>query len=161
VVDPETGNAHYARIYRKEEIYTGPQLANMPDLLCVPADLRTADAGVDFRGRGLFVPDLAISGTHRVEGIFLMRGPGIGGGVQIPPVRIFDIAPTILYRLGLPIPDDMDGNVITAGIVDDDLSLGRLQYTTASASRPEREPGYSEEDEQAVRERLRDLGYLS
>jgi len=160
VVDPQTGKPHYAKIYRKEELYTGPRLVDMPDLLCVPADLRTADAGVDFRAGALFASDLAISGTHRVEGIFIMRGPGVKRGVQIPPIRIFDIAPTIFYRMGVPIPDDMDGKVIVQAMDDDRFSSGQLDYSPAKPFRSESEPGYTEEDEQAVKERLRDLGYL-
>jgi predicted AlkP superfamily phosphohydrolase/phosphomutase len=114
LVNPATGKPHYARVYRREEIYSGQFLDSMPDLLCVPRDLRVADSGMGFRSNRLFDTDSAISGTHREVGIFAMRSPGVRRGVAIPEIRIYDIAPTILHCLDLPIPDDMDGQVITS-----------------------------------------------
>jgi len=160
VVNPQTGKPHYAKIYRREELYHGPLLDSMPDLVCLPADLRTADAGMDFRARELFATDSAISGTHRVEGIFVMQGPGVRRGAHIPPVRIYDFAPTILYRMGIPVPDDMDGQVIQAALEEEALSRSPVVLARVEAGRTEHEMGYSEEDELAVKERLRDLGYL-
>jgi predicted AlkP superfamily phosphohydrolase/phosphomutase len=161
VVDPQTGRPHYAKIYRREELYHGPLLESMPDLICLPADLRTADAGMDFRARELFATDSAISGTHRIEGIVVMRGPGVRAGASISPVRIYDFAPTILYRMGVPVPEDMDGQVMFGAFEDNALSAKPVEFMPAGSSRPEAQSGYSEEDELTVKERLRDLGYLS
>jgi tetratricopeptide (TPR) repeat protein len=58
---------------------------------------------------------------HDLAGIFLARGPGIRRG-EIPTVTLYDIAPTILYLLGLPVPDDMRGKVLEQAIAPDFLS---------------------------------------
>jgi len=160
VVDPRSGAPHYASICRREDLYQGPLVDRLPDLLCVPADPRTADAGMDFRSHTLFARDIALSGTHRAEGIFAMRGPGIRCGAVTPPVRIFDFAPTILHRLGLPVPDDMDGQVVAIALEPDWLSTHPVEGAPSTASRRGGSTGYSEEQEALVVDRLRDLGYL-
>jgi len=43
-----------------------------------------------------------VSGAHRREGILIMRGPDIRPGALDEPARIYNIAPTLLYLLGLP-----------------------------------------------------------
>jgi predicted AlkP superfamily phosphohydrolase/phosphomutase len=42
---------------------------------------------------------------HRMEGIFMAHGPGIlAQPAPLANLRIEDIAPTVLYLMGLPIP---------------------------------------------------------
>jgi tetratricopeptide (TPR) repeat protein len=50
---------------------------------------------------------------HRLQGVFAATGPGIKRDELIYGTSLLDIAPTILALLGLPIPDDMDGRVLT------------------------------------------------
>ena len=42
----------------------------------------------------------------------MVKGPDIKVGRKISRVNIWDVAPTILHILGLPIPRDMDGKVL-------------------------------------------------
>lgn len=49
---------------------------------------------------------------HREFGIFVMAGPGIKKKEQIYGSTLLDICPTILHQMGLPIGEDMDGNVL-------------------------------------------------
>jgi tetratricopeptide (TPR) repeat protein len=48
---------------------------------------------------------------HRPWGILLLHGPGIRPG-ELPPSRLFDITPTLLYLMGLPLAEDMPGRMI-------------------------------------------------
>jgi tetratricopeptide (TPR) repeat protein len=50
---------------------------------------------------------------HRDWGIVSLHGPGVGAG-KLPPSSIFDIAPTLLYIVGLPLAEDMPGRLIAA-----------------------------------------------
>ena len=52
-----------------------------------------------------------ISGTHTrtTHGILLAAGPDIRKGVDLEGIHIHDIAPTILYGLGLPVAEDFAG----------------------------------------------------
>ena len=49
---------------------------------------------------------------HRDLGIIVMAGPGIRADERIYGANIIDITPTILYQLGLPVGEDMDGRVL-------------------------------------------------
>ncbi len=161
MINPATGQPHYARIYRREELYSGPLLDTMPDLIGHPADFRTVDSGMDFRSNKLFETDTALSGTHRIEGLFTITGPGVRRGEQISPIRIYDLAPTILYRLGVPVPDDMDGQAVAPAFEPDELAARPVQRGPASSTRTGGGAVFSDEDEETIKNRLRDLGYLS
>ena len=50
---------------------------------------------------------------HREFGIFLAMGPGIKKDHVIHGANLLDVAPTILSLFGLPVGDDMDGQVLT------------------------------------------------
>ncbi|NIM94629.1 MAG: hypothetical protein GTO18_13090 [Anaerolineales bacterium] len=156
----EDGRPHYSRIYRREELYDGPMVGNLPDLVCVPSDLRIADAGMDFRSNKIFEIDSAISGTHREEGIFVMNGPGVRRGKEIGPIRIFDFAPTIIYCLGIPIPDDMDGEVITDAFESGVIEQRPVVTISTPSTRMRQGAALSDSEEQKVKDRLRDLGYI-
>ncbi len=52
---------------------------------------------------------------HHLAGIFIASGPAIRRG-EIPLVTLYDIAPTVLDMLGLPVPEDMPGKVLEAAL---------------------------------------------
>jgi predicted AlkP superfamily phosphohydrolase/phosphomutase len=58
------------------------------------------------------------SGSHRIDGIFLAKGPGIAGNKRVNDAGIIDMTPTWLYLLNQKIPGDLEGRVI-AGILED------------------------------------------
>jgi hypothetical protein len=47
------------------------------------------------------------------EGVVLLFGAGISPGVRLPGMRLVDLAPTLLYGLGLPVARDLDGRIRT------------------------------------------------
>jgi hypothetical protein len=72
-----------------------------------------------------------------------------------------DVCPTILYRMGLPVPDDMDGKVLLEAIEESVASACPPSYTPAPPAERERQEGvYSGEEAEQVVKALRDLGYL-
>jgi predicted AlkP superfamily phosphohydrolase/phosphomutase len=116
------------------------------------------------------VPEyLHLSGAHQVDGIFLASGPGIRGGDAadgkgrtIEGASIYDIAPTILFALGLPVGRDMDGHVLTSIFDASVASRPDARVDTwdvaSGAAAPEAEVP-SEVDEKVL-EQLRSLGYI-
>lgn len=54
-----------------------------------------------------------ISGTHRLNGILLAWGEAIRSGVVLEGARLYDLAPTILHLMDVPIPPAMDGRVLS------------------------------------------------
>ena len=71
----------------------------------------------DIRAKKLFDTPSQLGATrtggHRPEGIFMAYGPDIRGGLWFSNVvNTWDITPTLLHMLGLPILKEMDGNVL-------------------------------------------------
>ena len=50
-------------------------------------------------------------GDHHINGIFIASGGPIKKGLKITTF-IYDIVPTALALMGLPIPEDMPGRVL-------------------------------------------------
>ena len=50
---------------------------------------------------------------HREEGVFVLSGPGARRGHRLAqPATLFDVAPTLLYLLGLPLSEEMPGHIL-------------------------------------------------
>ena len=117
ITDPETGEHIIGPVYRREDIYTGPFTEHAPDISFLPRDMTYKAIGTAaFTSNKFLETAYANAADHRMEGILIAKGPGIAPG-DAGEAWIGDMAPTLLYLLGQPIPDDMDGKVIT-GIID-------------------------------------------
>jgi predicted AlkP superfamily phosphohydrolase/phosphomutase len=160
--DPADGAPLVDEIYLKEDIYSGPYLEDAPDIVFFPRNLETIAFGdFEFPSNKLVEPAYAISGHHRMNGILFMRGPGVKPGVELGGASIIDMAPTILYNLGLPVPDDMDGQVLQAAYAPEVFERRPVTFSQGEGGEKPGEPDYSEEDQAEIEERLRSLGYLS
>lgn len=101
---------------------------------------------------------------HRLYGVIVGDGPGIEGG-EVEGATIFDIAPTLLATLGLPVPEDMRGEVLTPFVppaarqVLPEISGRLASYEELPRRRPQTRLA-SEDDENRLRE-LVALGYIS
>ncbi len=64
-----------------------------------------------------------ISGTHAdaPDGVLLAVGNGIRAGATLRQASILDVAPTLLYLMGLPVARDMEGRALTE-ILDEDFA---------------------------------------
>lgn len=105
---------------------------------------------------------LHLSGAHRPDGVLLASGPGIRQGVEIEGASIYDVTPTILHALGLPVGEDMDGRVLT-GLFEEPLaSRADAKIPTWDQDREDRpaEQAPPKEVEDKVLEHLRSLGYI-
>lgn len=102
-----------------------------------------------------------ISGQHQPDdaGVFLAAGPDIDPGADPTGISIHDIAPTVLYALGLPVGENMVGRAWRR------LFTKRFRAAWPTTTVPEyRMPARggstsSEVDEELIEE-LRSLGYL-
>ena len=82
-------------------------------------------------------------------------------GTEIESPQLIDLAPTLLYLLGVPVPEDMDGKVLTSVFHPDFLSAHAVRAGAASGtSGADRPSGYTDEESAKVEERLQALGYL-
>jgi predicted AlkP superfamily phosphohydrolase/phosphomutase len=168
VVDPATGQKIVRWAYSREECYWGPYTDQMPDIILVlQPDYGSSNRVSNYSAIATDRPYIRDPGGHHMEGIFVATGPQVTQrGEPVEDLNIVDVAPTVLYLMGLPIPEDMDGRVITE-IIDPAVLKQRpvtrdhprgLWPSEAGAHYNVDEP-QGEEDE-VVRERLRALGYF-
>jgi predicted AlkP superfamily phosphohydrolase/phosphomutase/tetratricopeptide (TPR) repeat protein len=52
---------------------------------------------------------------HRRYGVVILAGPGVKPG-RLDTTSLLDVAPTVLYLSGLPVPEDMEGRVLVEAI---------------------------------------------
>ena len=161
--DPRTGRKLIGEVLRREEIYNGPYLDRAPDLILRPKEPSDIFFGLaDFGHRETVSTVYRYSGMHRDYGMLIMNGPGVRRGGQIDGAAIHDLAPTVLHAMGLPVPADMDGQVLARCVSD-----GYLEAFPVQIRRAWRRPRagrrwwtITEEGEKEIMERLQGLGYL-
>jgi arylsulfatase A-like enzyme len=102
-----------------------------------------------------------VNGGHREMGILVASGPPFKTGGMIEGASLYDIAPTLLYLLGQPIPTSFDGQLLTGALVDGWLQSHRPRFIDEEQDSSSG-PGIaiSSEDEGKVMGRLRALGYV-
>lgn len=100
---------------------------------------------------------------HKPEGIILMYGKNVTPGVTIEGAEVMDVAPTILYLMGLPLAQDFRGKPLL-GAIDRQYQQRNPVVWVDSYNRiwkPERKPGPLEtEATGGLMEMLRSLGYV-
>jgi len=166
IIDNETGEKVIEKVYKREEVYTGELLNEAPDLLVVPKNysyllskkiLNDPDAPLvayEEHRRG-------ISGIHTIDGIMIFYGNNIRQRNEAASTSIESLAPTILYLLGLEIPDDMDGRVVKEVIAKEFLAKHQVSYSKAEKiSKYAAANLYSDEQKKTIEERLKGLGYI-
>jgi predicted AlkP superfamily phosphohydrolase/phosphomutase len=160
--DPDTGERLMVQACRREELYEGPHVERAPDIVF---ELKAGFEG----GSGLSPPAIGPipvsflkmrSGNHTMTGVFIARGPFVRRGVQLREVQLADVTPTILYYLGLPIPENMDGRVITEIFEQEFVVRRALERSPALSTSGAPGDDLSPEDQEAIRKQLRGLGYL-
>jgi hypothetical protein len=98
------------------------------------------------------------SGCHRLYGIFIANGQAFATGASIANAKITDLAPTILHILNVPVPEDMDGRVLTDALTPE--LRARAAQVGAAATTSTAQVDFTEEEQAEVEDRLRALGYL-
>ncbi len=159
--DPASGDQVIAQVYKKEELYHGDRVSLAPDLILHTDRSKYVSFGhADFGSNKILEPSIGQTGHHTMDGIVVLHGPGVKANEAIRG-DIIDIAPTVLYALGLPVPSIMDGKVLQAAFTSDYLAAHPMTRTTGPAEEAAAAAkAYSEEDEEQVMERLRQLGYV-
>ncbi|HZW03750.1 MAG TPA: alkaline phosphatase family protein, partial [Anaerolineaceae bacterium] len=164
--DPETGEKVVQGIYRREEIYSGPALDHAPDIVFIPTRMEYFGFGEYEFGSNRVIEQMkrGISGTHRLQGIFLLHGEPVRAGAWVEGAQIIDLAPTILHLMGEPVPAGMDGRVLTQAL-QEAFEPAPAAAGANGAGEPG-EPGefsadeLTAEDEEVIIQRLRGLGYV-
>lgn len=150
---PDTGEKLLVRVARGSDIYPSSQSGVMlPDVVLIPKDgygfsMSVSDAP----------PKVSNEGNHRHNGVLLIRGDRMVRPAHDFSPNLIDIAPTILYLLGLPVPADMDGRAleeIFPGLPA--VSFEAAEQSDISTTSTE----YTAHEAELIEQRLKGLGYV-
>ncbi len=155
--DPRTGRSVCERVWVNEEVFAGLHAEKGPDVVVLPAEgyfLILGDLNPT-PGAAYMAPHTPLlSGWHRMNGVYALAGPHISPGRRDRDAEraytLTDIVPTLLYLLGEPIPEGLDGELMR-GVIDP----AYLQEHPPRASAP-----LEEEDRQLTPEELEQLRHL-
>jgi len=161
VVDPDSGEPVLRGAHRREDLYEGEHTHLAPDVVLelhpqfefgVAAERRVfSDVRPARLGRS--------SATHRPEGILVLAGPGVRQSAELHGARLIDVPATLMWALGLDLPESFDGAVVTQAFEPGLVEAHPVVRGAAGTEHAER-GAYSPEEEQRMAAHLQDLGYL-
>jgi predicted AlkP superfamily phosphohydrolase/phosphomutase len=170
--DPATGQPVVSHVYRTRDLYHGPFTSNAPDLL--PSwwedgfllEQSRPGSGTELAWRRSQDPiqgGVEFTGSHRLDGVFVMAGGPTKRGHAFTGADITDLAPTVLYLMGVPIPGDMDGRPLLealdpAFVENHPPRFDEVNEPAPAVSRSS--DGFTCQEEELVADRLRSLGYI-
>jgi predicted AlkP superfamily phosphohydrolase/phosphomutase len=166
--DPE-GRLIVAAVHRREDLFEGPHIDKVPDLLIEFAEYAWLGKGNTKQRAETIWDRIEIEpgsehvyvGSHRHEGLFVLAGPSAAEAPRTL-AEIQDIAPTVLYLLGEPLPSRLAGRIVAEALAPSLLDARPPEYDDhgdeLEVGAPE--SSYSEGEADEVEARLRGLGYL-
>jgi predicted AlkP superfamily phosphohydrolase/phosphomutase len=165
--DPETGAPVVRRVWRREELFEGPYVEHIPDLLVEtesPAQFMIHKDHNSLPFRTLTEREIAaltVTGDHRMEGTIVLHGPGIQPRSAVVGTTMCDVLPTVLYLMDEPIPAYVEGRVIREAFRSEWFSRTPPHWEECEGTRAGF-PSYSytEDETREIEERLAGLGYL-
>lgn len=165
--DPTTGKMIVREVYRREDCFWGDYADDMPDIIILMnPEYGSSDRLSNYSSIVTDRPQISDPGGHHIEGVFIAKGPKIVHSPKpLTNLSITDLAPTILYALGLPIPEDMDGKVLTQIFDPAWVKAQPVQFGPVHGRWPSEEEAQSileetSSGEEVIIERLRALGYV-
>jgi len=160
----ERGENVIRSVWKKEEIYTGKHLSEIPDIIFltskryVPFPTFTRNLFSDLKRYGLWWQ----SGEHyrARDGIFFAYGPVIKRNNNLGNVNIEDICPTVLHLMCCKIPRHVDGVILTSIFKENSGPAKRSPLFEDYTPILEKKHELERKDAEALKQRLRKLGYL-
>jgi len=161
--DPRNGLPIMRHVYERERIYNGPFLDLAPDIVFEPAEGYEITSEIAYRGHIFEDVHDEGRGIHAREGILIAAGAGIRSGSR-GEAEIADVAPTVLYLLGLPVPAEMDGRVLEEILLSEWLEVRPPRREHLREHLPVLDDAdnevYTNKERRLLEQRLGDLGYL-
>jgi predicted AlkP superfamily phosphohydrolase/phosphomutase len=157
VVTPE-GRPLVVRTWRGAELYPGPHQDLVSDL--VFETIPEVNVGQSLQEQAFRRWPTIKSADHDRSGILVLAGPSVAGIAERTEARIFDLAPTALALLGLPVYEEMDGAPLLRlleGVAAPRVVPDRSEARAGELDWMRRLPRSDSSPE--VEARLRELGY--
>ena len=140
-------------------MYKGENLHRLPEFIIdAPEELVFRDT---INSNGIFSSPRVWKRSHAKILTFIGKGRMVKKGVK-GRGDIYDICPTILYALGLPLLEDMDGSILNI-FLDEYKEEHKVKYISIKDKERIVIPLSQEEkdnNEDEIKQRLKSLGYL-
>jgi predicted AlkP superfamily phosphohydrolase/phosphomutase len=173
LVDPKTGGQVVSTCHRPRDIYHGPHASKAPDLLPSwwedgflleqSSPGKNAPPAVE-RSTAPLQGGVEFAASHRLDGVLMMSGGPIQKSFEFEGARIIDVAPTVLYLMGIPVPDDMDGRVLVEALDEQFLEANPIEFEAVDpdveADAAETQRGFTQDESELIAKRLQALGYI-
>ncbi len=167
--EPDSGRPLVRKVHRGRKLYSGPFIDQAPDLVIewedysyyTQGNLQAPPGQIFLEKLYIESSDFLHTGTHRMDGLVMLQGPGIKSGNPLDGAQIADIFPTLLYAMGEAIPRGLDGRLLTQAYKPEWLENNQPQAEKPGKEVDTNQPlDYREEDLEEVTARLRSLGYI-
>jgi predicted AlkP superfamily phosphohydrolase/phosphomutase len=139
IVDPETGQPLVTAAYREEAFGAGAFAPRERHLIVLTGEDTTllTDLGM----KNLWGTWQHSTGIHHPDGVLYLYGAGVRPGATIGPAHVYDIVPTVLSFMRLPLPGrdtsgPYGGNVILEAFTSDFLNARGVPARHNSAISP-------------------------
>ncbi len=140
------GEPVFETVRPREEYFHGPEAEHAVDIVTIPADFEHFISAT-LRDEQFGPP--TEPWNHKLQGTFAASGAAINQTRSVGDAHLFDVAPTVLATLGVPVDEQMDGQPLPCVDSSGHQSYPRLDETDSV-----------ETADAAVEDRLADLGYL-
>ncbi len=159
VKDPETDKNIVKDVFKGSEIYSSEYIDDRPDLVVV---MNEGYSIIESLGGGILgenkIGSRYRTGDHERDGLFAVYGRNIKN--RKVDAEIYDLTPTMLYLMGLAIPEDVDGRVLTEIISDEFIGKNEIRMEKTGEGGHSEESVLSEEETKKMERQLKHLGYF-
>lgn len=164
LTDPLNSSKVVQKVHLRDEIYSGDKTDYMPDMIIEPAETYSV-TGPYQTTKELFSSVSSAStiqlGKHHKDGIVIASGEGIKKNSSLH-LKLVDIVPTLLYYLKVQSPVFLDGHVcldmFEQSIIDTtpvfEIKTEKINNSAVQDN------VYSNEEQDLIQERLKNLGYM-
>lgn len=142
-IPDERGKSLNTRVFRRDDIHSGPYAEYGPDLFVSFDGYHWSTSELVGYGKiySFDIEQESDDSSHSLCGYFCIAGPGVPPGGELKGVSLLNSAPTVLDVMGLKIPEDMESP-----------SILEMAQEKEEIKPPQK-------DKEAVRSRLDLLGY--
>ena len=147
-----------SRVLRREEAYFGPHIARAPDIVVCPTNDRYRIVSHP-AAKSPFRQHKRTEGYHAEDGLLFLAGPGVVPG-STAEAGIVDVMPTLLWALDAGVPESVDGKVLFPFFAEGAEEARPVKVLEDGVFAAAADPTLTEEEEEALKDSLRGLGYL-
>jgi len=152
----QTGAHAYYKVLRREKVYKGPMLERAPDIITFR---KIGNNHLAVSGDKVWGFSSNTSGSHHKDGIMIVWGSGVVSDNPVNNAIIYDIAPSVLACLGIPIPEDMDGQILAVFKKEhiESITTKKIGSIYKNAKGAE---AYNDSEREQLEQQLKNLGYF-